>query len=476
MVGLCNAQSIIFSKVYGGPSYDEGFGVSQTSDNGFLIFGNSSSMGWGNTDVIIIKTDSVGNVQWNKAYGGSGVDLGKAFYKLKDSTYVVCGFSNNGTHGGYDLWVFQINKSGVVLWDKKFGGADWEIAHSIIQTNDNNLAIVGETYTAGNKQNNVLLMKIGINGDSLWAKTFGGDSIDIGYSVAECYDKGFIIGGCSNSYDDKGLDMFMIKTDSLGTNEWQRIYGDKKEDCANSIIQTPDSGFVAAGYLTWEDIGKRTVYILKTNKDGSKIWESRGGHLADEWINKITTNNDGGFYSLGLITAYGEGKGDFHFMILGGNGYLISGPTFGSLSKDEGVYFEKTRDKGYIMLGNTQSFNNYFPSIYVIKTDSNLTAGLPTVNVTVNGINQPNSIAANIATAIYPNPANENIVVSSNKYIRNIKIFNTTGVLVYEQKYFSGSINTSESIDLSGLASGMYFVTVRTYNDQQTERLVISRY
>jgi hypothetical protein len=153
------------SKFYtriGGNGYDVGYDVKQTLDNGYIITGSTSSMGVGNTDMYLLKLDSMGQIKFQTTFGNANNDIGKSVIQLIDSSYIMVGYTNSIGFGGYDIFLVKADKYGALVWQKTIGGTDWDFANSLQQTSDGGFIIAGSTYSYGygNEDGYVVLMVI----------------------------------------------------------------------------------------------------------------------------------------------------------------------------------------------------------------------------------------------------------------------------------------------------------------------------
>ncbi len=195
---------------------DYGNSIIQTSDGGYIIVGETNSFGAGEWDIYIIRLDSVGNVQWTKTLGGSGIDYGRRIIETMDKNYIVLG--ETGSFGNYgDIYIVKIDSGGNVLWSKTVGGFDDDASASIIQTSDGGCAIVGYTLSFGAGYWDIYLIKFDSIFNIQWSRTIGGLDWDLGYSITQTPDKAYIIAGSTYSFGDGSYtDVYIIKVDSGG--------------------------------------------------------------------------------------------------------------------------------------------------------------------------------------------------------------------------------------------------------------------
>ncbi len=303
-----------WNKTFGGPDDDGGYAVRQTSDGGYIIVGYTLSYGVGETDVWLIKTDSNGNEEWNKTFGGSNIDAGTDVQQTGDGGYIITGITTLEGHYDYDMLLIKINANGDKEWIKSFrGGSGHDAGLAVRQTDDGGYIVVGYTssYDTGY---DVWLIKIDKDGKKEWDKRFGGHNDDIGECIQQTSDGGYIIVGLTKSYGHGGYDVWLIKLDSEWDEEWNRTFGGNENDYGFSVQQTSDGGYIIAGNTRSYGSGSSDIWLIKTDSNGNEEWNKTfGGKHYDEIEtpnNAIQQTSDGGYIIVGRTTSYGCGKED----------------------------------------------------------------------------------------------------------------------------------------------------------------------
>jgi hypothetical protein len=270
-----------WEKSLGGTNRDLGFSIDLTPDGGYIAAGVSQSVNGNVTghhsdtttsDYWIVKLDSLGNILWEKSFGGMKDDYCYNIHQTSDHGFIVAGSTSSDdgdvstNKGNEDIWIIKLDSLGNLLWQKSYGGSNVDVCHSISPVKDNGYIAAG--YTASNDrdvtghQNGMAdywIIRIDSVGKLLWQRTFGGSSNDVAYSVRQTFDDGFIIAGEaeSDNGDVSGIhgesDYWIVKLDSTGKLQWQKTLGGSSVDFAFSIVQTSDSGFVVAGSSDSDD-------------------------------------------------------------------------------------------------------------------------------------------------------------------------------------------------------------------------------
>ena len=243
--------------VFGGSDDDRAFSVKQTTDKGYIVAGYTGSFGAGNYDFWIIKTDADGNKEWDKTFGDSESDYAHSVQQTSDGGYIVAGslgsiifghyYVEPNTAGGDDFWLIKTDSNGNKEWDKTFGGSDGDRAYSVQQTSDRGYILAGETKSFGAGDSDFWLIKTDPDGNKEWDKTFGGPKNDYAYSVQQTSDGGYILAGETKSFGASYSDFWLIKTDPDGNKEWDKTFGSYFRESAYSVQQTSDKGYILAG-------------------------------------------------------------------------------------------------------------------------------------------------------------------------------------------------------------------------------------
>jgi uncharacterized delta-60 repeat protein len=360
-----------FAKTYGGTDYDWASSVQQTPDGGYIVAGWTYSFGAGGWDIFLIKTNANGNVQWAKTYGGTNFDSASSVQQTSDGGYIVAGYTNSFGAGGYDIFLIKTDANGNIQWTKTYGGTSSDYASSVRQTSDGGYIVAGITWSFGAGIWDIFLIKTDANGNVQWAKTYGGTGYDWAYSVQQTPDGGYIVAGYTTSFGVGGGDIFLIKTDANGNVQWAKTYGGTGYDDAYSVQQTSDGGYIVAGYTTSFGAGWNDLFLIKTDANGNVQWAKTYGGTSSDYASSVRQTSDGGYIVAGYTTSFGAGDWDIFLIKTDANGDIIWAKTYGGTGWDWAYSVQQTSDGGYIVAGYTQSFGAGSYDIFLIKTDAN---------------------------------------------------------------------------------------------------------
>ncbi len=298
-----------WSRTYGGASEDAVNSLIRTSDGGYALAGYTNSSGAGDADFWLVKTDSAGDLQWKKTYGGAYNDYAVSVVQTVDRGYALVGYTfsyGTGTPTYSNFWFVKTDSVGNMEWNRTFGGMGYDFASSVIQTSDGGYAMAGQllSYSAPS-----WLLKTDIWGIPQWNKTYGTDAFAA--SVIETGDGGYALAGYTSPYGVSSNDFYLVKTDSVGTLQWNKTYGRAGSDVAHSVVQTSDGGYALAGYTNSSGAGGYDFWLVRTDAFGVTQWSRTYGGKSDDYAYSVVQTSDGGYALAGYTLSYGAGGGDF---------------------------------------------------------------------------------------------------------------------------------------------------------------------
>jgi hypothetical protein len=278
-----------WDKRYGGTSYEGFKALLKLNDGDYILGGfslsgmdgNKSQPNWGGVlvaDYWLVKIDSNGNKLWDKRYGGFGEDGMFSMDLTNDGGFILAGYSLSGiggdktqnNWGGPDYWLVKVDSIGNKEWDRRFGGFGNDLMYGqVIQTSDGGFIVGGQSESGigGDKSEpsrgtllnwDFWVVKTDTYGNKQWDKTIGGDNDDVMTSIIQTDDGGYLLGGYSRSgiSGDKTqdrlntngtFDWWLVKIDSLGNKEWDKVYGTIYSDKLQNICKAHDENYLLAG-------------------------------------------------------------------------------------------------------------------------------------------------------------------------------------------------------------------------------------
>lgn len=342
------SQEERWEKVLFGESDDSvgGYCVEQTSDGGYVVTGyyHRHWKAGGEHHLVegacLIKTAANGTFEWLKVFNASYDDTGRSVRQTSDGGYIITGYCTGDEH---DIWLIKTDTTGNMEWNTTFGGDKNDFGYSVEQTTDGGYIVAGSTssYGAGD---NIWLIKTDSSGIKEWDRVFGRGGFQNGRSVQQTTDGGYIIGGD-----------WLVKTDSEGSEEWI------KEIEGEDARQTTDGGYIIAG-------SGYDIQLTKTDSEGNEEWSRK---LAGSGRGtSVRQTSDGGY----IITGYGGGDGwvpcSMVLIKTDSKGNKEWDRMFGGGGEDRGFSVRQTNDGGYILTGVTNSYGGGGEDALLIKTGS----------------------------------------------------------------------------------------------------------
>ncbi len=342
---------------------DMGNSIQQTSDGGFVIAGYSSPFMAGRSDVYLIRIDSTGDTLWTSTYGEEDADeWGESVLQTIDGGFIIAGTKFPTSQ--YDVYLVRTDSKGDTLWTKTIKGISHELARSIQHTDDSGFIIAGRATSSTGGGDEFYLIRTDSDGDTLWTKTYGGDGRDECFSVRRTSDGSFILSGWTDSFDMGMRDVYLIRTDLNGNTLWARTYGGAKGEYSRSVNLTSDGGFIMAGYNS-DRRGIPDTYVIRTDSTGDTLWTRTYGVVEQDIGNSVQQTSDGGFIISGHI---GYSLSDPNFI------YLIrtdpDGDTLWTKTLEkgrDGNSVLQTSDNSFIVVGSTRSFGDTLGDVYIVR-------------------------------------------------------------------------------------------------------------
>ncbi len=305
------SNELLFSKTYGGSDIEHGYSITETLDGGLLVGGASKSNdgdipnNYGFNDAILIKTDSLGNLEWIRNYGGSQEDIISSVITTLDSGYIFIGTSKStdiditdhlGVSENSDIIAGRTDSLGNLLWLRSYGTIFSDGANEIIKTKDSCYLICGYVnfFFA-----DYYILKIDANGNILWEQFYGGSEFDQAYSIYELADGNLIVCGETNSNDGDvsfshgNSDNWVLCLDPEGVIIWERTFGGSKADIGYQVFESLDFSILISGSTTTDNDGdivghhgaalNGDFWALKIDYFGVIKWTNCYGGTSPEW-------------------------------------------------------------------------------------------------------------------------------------------------------------------------------------------------
>ncbi|MEM1134906.1 MAG: hypothetical protein AAGI07_03630 [Bacteroidota bacterium] len=403
-IGVNQAQPpIAWDASFGGAGAEACQKIVKTTDGGYLLVGYSNSEPSGNKtapnygliDYWIVKTDSLGNKQWDQSYGGLGHDIAKNALPSPDGGYLLVGTSRSRPSGnktalGYGdnhFWIVKIDSLGNKQWEKTYGGFSDDHAHTALPSPDGGYLLVGTSNSrpSGNKTapnyggSDYWIVKIDSLGNKQWDQSYGGLRGDFPNNALLSPDGGYLLVGSSNSESSGNKtapnygrdDAWIVKVDSWGNKQWDKAYGGTRTDIAYHTLLSPDGGYLLGGWSDSTPSGNKTApnygggdfWIVKVDSWGNKLWDKAYGGTSNESVLSALPGSDGGYLLGGFSdsppggnkNAPNYGRTDSWIVKIDSLGNVQWDQSYGGDKGDVPNSVKSSSDDGYLLGGFSDS-------------------------------------------------------------------------------------------------------------------------
>jgi hypothetical protein len=373
-VSLQSFSQTTFQKLIGTGYNSEAYAVRPTTDGGYVLTGYADIVSPTNSSIYLIKTNSNGEVTWTRTFSIGDYNAGYGVQQTYDGGYIIAG-SATKTATDIDIYVIKTNALGDTLWTRTYGGDSSDVAYNIQQTVDSGYIIAATSNSFGAGQFDAYLVKLDKNGAIDWSHTFGGSDFDEGTDVKQTADSGFILFGTTYNFGASNKDFYVIKTDAHGDTAWSKIYGGSAFEVASSVTTTFDGGYVFAGYTSSFGVTSGGIYIMKTDGNGDTLWTRTYDLDYFEIAKQVQQTADSGFIIAGYTNSADRGIRNAFLIKTDGNGNPTWRKTYGGYAYEGCASGQQAADGGYVIAGSSSSFGSYQGAVYLVKTDKDGNTG-----------------------------------------------------------------------------------------------------
>ena len=366
-------------------------------------------------DLSNLNSNIGGNLTSVSTLGGSNNDSAQSVVATNDGGYAILGYtqSNDGNitdkqDESFDYWLLKFSSQNTLEWQKTYGGSQDDRGREIIQTQDGGYAIIGTSessdfdVTENNGSQDFWISKLDAAGNISWQNSFGFQGDDMGVSVIQTSDFGYLLTGVldvtssngqgntnRNTARHAGGDYWAIKLDASGNLQWSRYFGGNFTDTPVGAVEMNDGGFIIAGGSDSEDTdisankGTYDFWVVRVNADGDLVWEKSFGGTETDEARAMVKANDGNIVIVGetrsndLDVSSNNGAADFWLIKISTGGNLIWQKTIGGSGFDVARDINTTQDNGFIISGSSRSSdgdvseNKGQNDAWAVKVDNN---------------------------------------------------------------------------------------------------------
>ncbi len=504
------APSIQWAKCFGGTDQQMANACVQTADGGFAVIGTTYSNdgnvsgNHGISNIWVIKLDSLGNLVWQKCFGGSLAEMGFLIKQTFDGGYVLVGqsVSDDFDLAGHfnftdDFWLIKVDSAFNIQWSHCYGGSGGEWPYDIQQTSDSGFIIAGN---CGSNDGDVIgyhggvddgwLVKTDKIGNLIWAKTYGGTSRDEFSSVRQLNTGGYIVAGgtTSNDGDVSGShgngDGWLLKLTDSGEIIWQKCIGGSYGEVFIMVEILSDSEYVLSGITASNDgdisgnHGNADAFLLKADSSGAIIWQKCYGTSDFEGPFNSKLTSDGGFVFVGRsfsndsIAHCDHGDFDFYTLKVDSAGNELWTVCMGGSIEEEGYGITDSRDGGYLVVGKTDSNDGDVSGRHSINYTDYWVVKLAPIGLQIEERNPLMDFSAFIN---YPAlQLHLNFFMNESENIQ-LEVYDITERVILKSNFNTSNGFNSRIIGIPDISPGVYVVRLSTTWGSQTKKVIVEK-
>lgn len=466
---------IAFFHLYTNGGDDKAEGAAQLEDSSYVITGSSDSYPGGiGSQAFLMKMDSTGIPIWSTHYGGAEMDQGKRVTYQQGFGFFIAGNTNSIGAGGYDFYLIKTDTDGVMEWEKAYGGSGWERLHDAALTRDTGMFMVGETLSNPTNNEDMYIVRTDKNGDTLWTKTWGGLGNDGLRGVHRWDDSTFYVAGQTYVADSAYTKAYIARFHEDGTLIWSDTIGPNGNYFINDV-SVSDMDVFSVGYRNGPGVNGNDLYFMRHDFDGVHLGETTLPSIGDCRARQATAYGvpDKRYVGWSILDQWQlDGLNDLYISKMSYVFYAEDTPLH-LYYPDQDLINDliPTSDGGALAVGQTNSEGIGVHHAYIFKIGPNeLYANYNPPHIVYGLVLDVEEQTILDHLSVYPNPTDGiiNIESSVNDEV-DLQIVNSLG-----QNLLSDSFQGKFTFDLSEFGVGIYFLKT-TINGVSNIRKVVAK-
>lgn len=458
---------------------DWGSSIDLTEDGGAVITGGGYQFRLTPQEAFMIKLDRYGRSEWERFCCTWYREAGYSVRCTPGGGYVMTGFAEVPPERDWNVLLIRRDKNGYSNWKRTYAGPGpaygRAVGISVLPAHGGGYIVGAYTEDVESRYDDIYILRTDEKGDTLWARTYGGDRMESFESmVRDEFSGGYLI--CARTYSDDwlGRGLLLMKIDDSGDTLWTRVYNPPDLLVYGAQVdQTRDGGYIlgATVDLNTSSWGWREYHIqvIRVDVAGDTLWTRLLGGAGSDYCSDIIQTSDGGFALLGFTDSFGAGYYDVYLVRMDASGDTLWTRTYGGSSGDYGREVLETPDNSYMIVGSTSSFGTQMSDAFVIKT---LPDPVPGGSVQPGlGVSEawPNPVMIGTAFTVELTAPGEITTT----------VYDVLGRLVTGPTTVQGGYGYStvpvqvETEDGEPLNSGVYFCTIEAAGRSESRKIVI---
>jgi len=361
LLGILNSQAAgavetYFLSVIGGAGTDIGNSIGVGASSKIFVSGRTDSTGAGGTDAYLAKYDDSQTLAWQRVLGGASTDISEALDFDSAGNIYFAGYTSSDGQGSDD-WLFaKYNSSGTIQFQKTLGGGNFDRAESVHVDSSDNVFIVGRTRSAGQGNDDRLVVKYDTSGTVQWQRILGNADADRALGISSDSSDNIYVVGSTASTGAGSTDSLLVKYDTSGTVQWQRVLGGASSETGNAVVVDSSDNIYISGFTSSTGTGELDLLVAKYNSSGTLQWQKAlGGTGSDQGIS-ITVDSSDNIYLLGQTTgATGTASNKFAIAKYNSSGTIQWQRKLGGTGSDQGISITVDSSDNIYAIGQTDS-------------------------------------------------------------------------------------------------------------------------
>ena len=464
-----------FERIFGPAEGGNLRSIKETPDGGYILVGSTENPDEEVNDIYIVKTDQFGATEWTKTIEDEDRSQNASEIILSDDDhYIVLGGTTDDNSDKSDFMLLKLDLSGEIVWEKTYDGSRDDNSRSLVKTSDGGYLLVGDSDSFNDGSNkDIYIVKVDQNGEEQWYKTYGGDGGESARQVINTNDGGFAIIGDTDSKGAGDQNIWLLKLDSNADHQWDQTYGSTIRAGGYDVAEFPNGeGYAIAGYSIENEDNARDMFLVTTDKQGNEKWKRAydGVRYQDRATNVLIV--DDGIIIAGnmeVIIAPPNQYSDIFLIKTDFDGNEIWREQFGGEKGESASEMILNSDNHIVITGATTSYGNNSRVYFLNLSDRGNYLGL---SDKIDAI-LPDDF---IIISNYPNPFNSSTNISYQIKNDSRVVLNIYDILGHKiQKLLDINQNAghhSFKWDANGLAAGTYFLEVKTENQSLIKKMM----
>jgi hypothetical protein len=360
---------VTWEKVFGGKADDVGISISVLSGGGVAVAGWTESKGAGGADLWIMKFDEQGKTIWETTRGSPGDEYATAIAELPEGGLALAGWRLARGSRSANMIVGKLDPSGNTIWERNYTGNGDEISGGLAILPNGRLVAAGVPRERRGNRAKMRLVKIDVNGNISWELTFDSAIADRFGALTSLPDGGMAV-ATSTTYQRDHHDLWILRLDRAGRQDWGNAFGGQRNEYADAIIALKDGGFLVASRIEGSRGSGDEIQIMKLDRSGNPVWERTFSGIESTGVKSLAVLPDGTIVAAGSTRSGGSGDYNAWLLKLDPLGNQVWESSFGGSKNQHANALGVLPDGGLVLVGSTDRKGAGKQDLWLVRLDS----------------------------------------------------------------------------------------------------------